>query len=488
VSTHPSSVHADALLLRQVSTTGEHGAGAAAAPDGQSLPRVRTTLKLRLSLLISALLAIVTLAGGVYVVRSAREDIQAEVRSTLNLTGHFLDAEIALLADRPPDGATRPPDLRLRELTGVRHLSVQFFDNHGRLLESNLGATPRATAPRWFARLIRTATPPMPAETRAVSVNGSVVGQVVISPDPTSETDEMWATSRGLLGLLLLFSALVNALVWWAVARAMRPIGHILQALAQLGQGNLTARLPPFAEPEMSRISTSFNHMAQTLATSVSENRRLTRRLLETQEEERTRLARELHDEIGQAVSAIHADAAAIRNLGSGSVRESAEAIVEVATGIKQIVRGMLYRLRPPALESVGLAPALRELVAAFQQRNPQVRCSLQISHSLAGLDHESGTALYRVVQECLTNIALHANAQHAVISVSAPEGATRVRVTAADDGVGFALPAAAGFGLVGIRERVSALGGSCSIDSHPGGGTRVAVEIPPTHAPDDAP
>jgi two-component system, NarL family, sensor histidine kinase UhpB len=456
-----------------------------AVAAGEPLPAVRTSLQLRLSLLITALLAIVTLAGGLYVVRSARDDIRAEVRSTLNLTSHLLDAQIALLRDGAPQAAGLPL-FGLRELRDVRHLSVQFYNNEGRLLESNISGTGHAPlAPRWFARLIRSATPDLAAQTRIVSVNGASVGRLVISPDPTSETDEMWATSSGLLGLLLLFFVLVNALVWWAVARAMRPVAHILQALGELRRGNLAARLPQFAEPEMARISTGFNHMAATLESSLSENQRLTRRLLKTQEDERTRLARELHDEIGQCVSAIHADAVAIRNQGDARVREGAEAIVAVAGELKQIVRGMLHRLRPPLLTEVGLADALQELVAGFQQRNPGLDCALRCSGQLSLLDDAMATALYRVVQECLSNITLHASARHAVIEVLLQEAAagsavSAVSVTASDDGVGFLQGAArTGFGLTGIRERVSALGGSCRIDSRPGGGTRVAVQIP---------
>src|SRR5579863_3020447 len=265
----------------------------------EPLPPARTSLQLRLSLLITALLAVVTLAGGLYVVRSARDDIRAEVRSTLNLTSHLLDAQIALLRDRAPQAAAPLPLFGLRELRDVRHLSVQFYDTHNRLLESNTsGAGHAPLAPRWFARLIRSGTPDLAAQTRIVSLNGATVGRLVISPDPTSETDEMWATSSGLLGLLLLFFVLVNGLVWWAVARAMRPVAHILQGLGELRRGNLAARLPQFAEPEMARISTGFNHMAATLEGSVSENQHLTRRLLKTQEDERTRLARELHDEV----------------------------------------------------------------------------------------------------------------------------------------------------------------------------------------------
>jgi two-component system, NarL family, sensor histidine kinase UhpB len=446
---------------------------------------VGSTLKLRLSLLITALIALVTLAGGAYVVRQARDDIRDEVLSTLNLTGHFLDAQLALMRDRWSASGHVVPLFQLRELGDVRHLSVKFYDTQGRLLDSNEGGHERASvAPRWFVRLVRAASTPVAAATRSVSYQGTVLGELIIAADPTYEMDEIWTTSRGLLELLLLFFVLVNVLVWWAVAHALRPIEHILAALGEVQHGHLGVRLPRFPLPEMSRISVGFNHMAQTLEQSVAENQRLTRRLLQMQEDERRSLARELHDEIGQCLSAIHADAAAIRNRGGVSVRESAEAIVTVTAQIKDMVRGMLQRLRPAELEGLGLAAAVRELVAAFRQRNPQMLGTLQLSEALAGLPPEISTAAYRVVQECLTNIARHAQARRVDIEVelslsdAAPVGS--LRVTVADDGKGFDSGAPQrGFGLMGMRERVKVLDGSCEIDTSSDRGTTVSVRIP---------
>jgi two-component system sensor histidine kinase UhpB len=462
------------------------------SPHARNLPAAEsgTTLEVRLSLLITALLAIVTLAGVAYVVRKARDDIRDETRSTLLLTDHFLDAEIDVLHERWALHGFDAPSFKLDELGVIRHLSVKFYDTHGRLMQSNEEPGSRQpVAPRWFVRVIRWVSPPLLSETRIVKFIDVPVGRLVIAADPSFETDEMWSTSRGLLGLLLAFFLLVNALVWWAASRAMRPVERILSALADLQRGNLTTRLPQFDLPELSRISVGFNHMAATLEDSVTENQRLTRRLLETQETERTSLARELHDEIGQCVSAIHADAAAIRNRGGESVRESAEAIVEVTTHIKQIVRSMLQRLRPPVLEGLGLAPALRELVGAFQHRNPQVVCSLKAGGDLLDLDTEVGVAVYRVIQECLTNIGVHANALHAVVDVQVDAAAPTVmdtpkprylRCTVADDGIGFFLSSVnRGFGLTGIRERVKALGGTCEIGTEPGRGTRIIVVVP---------
>jgi len=247
-------------------------------------------------------------------------------------------------------------------------------------------------------------------------------------------------------------------------------------------RGHLQTRLPHFGLPEMSRISVGFNHMTETLQQSLAENQSLTRRLLQMQEDERRSLARELHDEIGQCLSAIHADAAAIRNRGGAPVRESAEAIVAVTAQIKDMVRGMLQRLRPAELEGLGLSAAVRELVAAFQQRNPQLTCTLHMPDGLGAVPPEASTAAYRVVQECLTNIARHAHARQVEIEVAmnAAAAGALLCVAVRDDGGGFDTRAPQrGFGLIGIRERVKVLDGLCSIESALDGGTRIGISIP---------
>ncbi len=455
-----------------------------AQPAGEARRPIGTNLKLRLSLLITVLIAMMTIAGGDYVVQKARQDIRMEVRSTMSLTGHFLDAQLAVLHDHWRGQGYAIPLFQLRELRDVRHLEVNFYDSHGRLIDSNEeGGERQPEAPAWFVWMVRAYSPPMEPNRRSVTFEGAPLGELVIQPDPTYEIDEIWATSRGLLLLLSLFFVLVNGLVWWAVSHAMRPVEYILGALGEIEHGNLGARLPAFGLPEMSRISVGFNHMAETLERSVADNRSLTRRLMQMQEEERKNLARELHDEIGQCVTAIHADAVAIRNRGGAPVRESAEAIVEAIGRIKDMVRSILQRLRPGVLEGLGLGAALRELTGGFRQRNPQLSCTLRMSDDTAELQGESGITLYRVVQECLTNISRHAGAAKVEIVVSrlqaGPGGAAdRLELSVHDDGRGFDEKiGGGGFGLLGIRERVRALGGSCSIDGSRG--TRVLVRLP---------
>jgi len=446
---------------------------------------VGISLKLRLCLLITVLIAMMMLAGGAYIVEQARQDVRAEVRSTMNLTSHFLDAQLAVLQDRGLAQGYAVRLFQLRELRDVRHLIINFYDSHGNVLDTNeLPGDRKPDAPFWFVWLVRASTPPMEASRRTVSFNGHAVGELVIQPDPTYEIDESWDTSSGLLLLLFLFFVAVNSLVWWAVSRALRPVEYILGALGDIERGHLGARLPVFDLAEMSRISVGFNHMAETLESSVADNHSLTRRLMQMQEEEREYLARELHDEIGQCVTAIHADAVAIGNRGGEPVRESVQSIVEAIARIKQMVRSMLKRLHPGALEGLGLGAALRELAGAFRQRHPQTALSLKVADEASGLKGELGISLYRVVQECLTNISRHAQAGEVQIvvthSVAPGQSAPQLDLTVRDNGCGFdPRVAGRGFGLLGIRERVRGLGGTCRISSAPGEGTTIAAQVP---------
>jgi two-component system, NarL family, sensor histidine kinase UhpB len=443
------------------------------------------TLRLRICLIITGLLALLTVADGIYVIRKARQDVRDEVRSTLTLTGHFLDAQLDVLRDRWIARGYAVPLFQLRSLGEVRHVDLRFYDNQGRLLDTNEDSGDRRShAPGWFTWLVHATSLPAESQTRTVTFNGATVGRLVMTPDPTYEIEEMWGTSRGLLALLALFFVVVNAAVWWSVSRALQPIEQILQALQRVKEGDLAVRLPQFQLPELSRVGVGFNHMAETLEQSVSENQRLTRELINAQENERRHLAHELHDEIAQCVSAIHADAVTIKGRGGKAVQESADAIVQVVAQIKESVRSMLRQIRPAYLADIGLEGGVLEQVAAFRQRNPRVVCALDVQGDFGGINEEVGITIYRVVQESLTNIAVHANARNVLIELKVqsvtqlPDGRIDLRI--ADDGAGFfQLTTNRGLGLTGIRERTRAVGGSCHIESEPGRGTRIDVSVP---------
>jgi glucose-6-phosphate-specific signal transduction histidine kinase len=215
----------------------------------------------------------------------------------------------------------------------------------------------------------------------------------------------------------------------------------------------------------------------QQLAEALSENRRLSQRYLKVQEEERRLLARELHDELGQSLNAIKVDAVNIRDAAGNSreVTRSAQAIIDVSSKVYDVVRTLLRQLRPVALDELGLSSAVQYSVEEWKRRHRGVECVLSIDDNLDGFSEEVNISVYRFVQECLTNIARHANASRVTINLHrrvTSDGSTELDITVVDDGrgVGAGGPAS-GLGLVGLRERIEALGGEFDIETPGEGG-----------------
>jgi two-component system sensor histidine kinase UhpB len=306
----------------------------------------------------------------------------------------------------------------------------------------------------------------------------------VITPDPANEIAEKWQDAKELAGFSLLLFVVVNVVLYAVVTRALRPLDQVLAVLRGVENGNLHARLPALRLREFTRIAESFNRMADALEHGAEQNRRLTLKLMQAQEEERRRIARELHDELGQSLTGIQADAAAIRRNSQANplVRDSADAIAGATQQLLASVRGMLHRLRPQALEAFGLAAALRELVDGWQRRNPAIACTLHIDGDVAGQPDDTALAVYRSVQEALTNVARHSGATRVEVALRRIGGVGDDRLVLAvhDDGRGAA-PGARnlGLGLRGIGERAAALGGSLVIPTGRPCGFGIELELP---------
>lgn len=219
------------------------------------------------------------------------------------------------------------------------------------------------------------------------------------------------------------------------------------------------------------------------------QNRKLTRNLFVVQEEERRLLARELHDELGQWLTAIQAEAQVICNIAKHTpgIHESALAISKSASAVHEVIRAMLRHLRPTLLDELGLADSLREVQRQWCHSHPDIVCEFRINISLDGLGEEINITLFRLVQEALSNVASHARAQRVTVSFEleqCKEGeADCLLLRVEDDGAGFdSKQIRAGIGLLGMRERVIAAGGDFYIDSTPGLGTNILARLPVRH------
>lgn len=212
----------------------------------------------------------------------------------------------------------------------------------------------------------------------------------------------------------------------------------------------------------------------------LSHNRELAQQLIALQESERRALARELHDELGQSCNAIRVEAAYIQRCRAddhAGMVAAATRVATVAESLYEMVRGMLRRLRPANLDELGLVAALQELCEAWEERSG-IACVFHPDGALDDLGDAADITLYRVAQEALSNVMRHARAANVRIALAAMAD-DRVQLTIQDDGIGMDVDAAhRGLGLLGAAERVAALGGQFDVDSRPGAGTRLTVQL----------
>lgn len=220
----------------------------------------------------------------------------------------------------------------------------------------------------------------------------------------------------------------------------------------------------------------------------MEENRYLARRLIRAQEREREQIARELHDEIGQNLTGIRADAQAIIErcveYDEPQVLASARAIDEVADRLYSSAHQLIQQLRPSLLHDLGLKESLDEMLARWCQRHPHIHCSASIADDLDGVPSRVALTLYRVLQESLTNVSKHADASQLRVELqSLPDDRPdhhSVRLSIVDNGKGFAESGFRGrIGLIGMRERVMTLGGTFTVKSAPQAGVTLIAEIP---------
>ncbi|MGW2218477.1 sensor histidine kinase, partial [Nonomuraea sp. NPDC001684] len=227
------------------------------------------------------------------------------------------------------------------------------------------------------------------------------------------------------------------------------------------------------------RVLTTLTPYAADVAHAVrmaADLQRSRERILTAREEERRRLRRDLHDGLGQTLSAM----AMTINMARMSLKKSPDAadelLRELHTGMGAVtddIRELVYGLRPPALDDLGLARAVRELAG---QSSPDTEIEVEVEGSMTDLPAAVEVAVYRIVQEALTNIRRHARASRARIVLQRD---SVLRVLVADDGRGLPAAYSAGVGLGSMRERAAELGGICVVNSGPGAGTRVEVMLP---------
>lgn len=441
----------------------------------------RLSLQARIGLLLNALLLLfaLTLAGlAVQDARSSvREEMEAASKVTQQLLRFVVEREVPAGA---PDEAERLVEV-LRRLGRVRAQEI-VLRSDGAVLYRSPSSTYKAgrEAPQWFSGLI---APPLDALRLPV---GALT--LELRSNPSRAVIDAWDDTCLLLAVVGTLLLLVNLLVRRVVGRSLRGLQEIAAAMSTMEAGRLAARLPRLDTPELDRLGQVFNRMATALEASESENRQLNAdqavaRLVEQRlVEERQAIARELHDELGQCVTAVRAIAMSIAHRTETTLPEvhgGALSIVTVAGSLYDAVHAIVARLRPAALARPGLSAGLREWLLGWQAAHPGREVRLSTHGDLAAVPARYEVAVFRIVQESLSNAVRHGSARCLRVRIESEAG--RLSVAIGDDGCGFVPEAQTprGFGLVGMEERVRDLGGCLRIDSRPGRGTEVLASFP---------
>lgn len=441
------------------------------------------SMRLQLNLLVASLIAVFTALVLAFKLvdtrRSVREETEAANKVATQLLAYFVETYAQ---------TSRPIVLHSLERLGrVRSTEIVLRDADGTAVYRSPPSPYKAgrDAPAWYAALV--APEPMRRELRfADSV-------LEIESNASRAVLDGWDDTRRLLQIGAFAMLLGNLLVFWLVRRMTRPFRSIVQGLEDMQAGAYHTRLPEFAGAEAGSIARAFNRSAQAIEDNLDarreameatlrleQSRELAAAVQSRVEDERRQIARELHDETGQGITAIRSLAQVLlQRAGDASAREAAQLLADTAARLYDATHALIPRLRPPSLDARDLAAAIEDALVAWRREQPQVTFAFAGGELPESLGEPLMLAAYRIVQEAVTNALRHAQARRIDIAVGVVDGALQVEVS--DDGRGLAADwrRPGHYGVRGMHERARALGGEVDVGDHDGGGVRVRARLP---------
>jgi len=430
------------------------------------------SLKFRVLGSIAALLILALCAGAALLSVHAHTLVDLEVRTAFN--GSAQSVRDTLRSDVEHTVTLREV---VSNFQGQRHVRAALVNEAGKVIVQSQIARLADPAPGWFARLMA----PQTLTTRIPVALPGFPCVVVLTSDPRSELAEVWGHVRDAFLIMLLFCVSTMVVVSLAVGAGLRFLGRFQTGLQAISDSRYDARLEVKGPPEFARLARGFNHMASQLSHFSQTNRQLYARLQSAQEEERTEIARDLHDEVGPYLFALQVDAKAVGKIGTPEAHRLGASMREAVIHIQRHVRDILRQLRPVTQLEFGLEAAIGDLASFWMRRSPQLRFELDVRLAAAP-DRLLEETAYRVVQESISNAVRHGRPD--LIRVEIRADAEKLAVMVEDNGGGIKEgaedDASLGHaGIAGMRERVLALKGKLDIANIQGHGVRLYAVIP---------
>jgi len=425
------------------------------------------SLKNRLILYINSLLIIAMIIGILGILLAAKKNVRDEILSTQSLAIFAIE-----------NGIKKNPDfylfqeegqsLGLGGLNQLRHLQIQFFDNDDKLIDSsqpNIDENNRT--PKWIEKIMTALLSNIPSEVIQIDSRGKSLGYILIKPDPAYEINEIWQQVKSGLIVILIFFIFINLVIYIVFFHTLQPINELLDGFKKLENENYKVRINKTNISELNNIGQKFNNTVRKIKETNTRVHKLSQDLINIQEQEKRQLARNLHDELGQSLTAIQAEAASIKNSQKNKTNLIAvENIISLSKSMMFSTRELIKKLSLGILDEVGIKIAMDDLVMSWSKRNPNIKMKYDFDQAaLQKLSKETHQHLYRIVQEALTNISKHATPSNvSVLIKSLLSGEVKIEII--NDGIVKKAKSSSGMGLSGIRERVTQMKGQIKTSS----------------------
>jgi two-component system sensor histidine kinase UhpB len=444
------------------------------------------TLRLQINLIVGALTVLFTTAVIWLQLAILRESVFEETAAANRVAAQLLNRTAGRYA------AQGTPSMLafLQGVGRIRSNDVTLYDVQGQELYRSPPSPYKAgrDAPPWFDALLAP-----PASVQAIDFPD---GKLVVRANASRAVLDAWDYVLRLAGGAVALLVALNVLVFWLVGRAVKPFGRIVLALNQLQAGRFDVVLPALPGTEAATIGAAFNRMVAQLQGHIeterravraemqlSDSRELTRWIDQQIEGERRAIARELHDELGQSVTAMRSMALSIAQRVGGidaQAEQAARIIADESSHLYDAMHGIIPRLTPLVLDNFGLAEALTDLVERTRRSQPNVVLNQSIDLGSAPIPPDVALALFRSAQEGITNALRHGEARQLELNVAGT--ADQVCLTLRDDGHGLppeGIQRAGHHGLRWLTERVEGLAGALRIEPAATRGALLTVQIP---------
>lgn len=416
----------------------------------------------------------ILLLGGAFAIWQARQAVAKEVDASIHLALQLISLGIACT----PSFHQMDDLSQFRALRQTRHLSIQLQKPNGQLIHfaGDQGpSNPQDMPPDWFIQAVTGEYPNV--EHRIKSQDGETL-ILIIKAQPLDEITEVWQESLVFFSSFALLTLLTFLMVNLVLGKSLKSIEVIVAALVRIETGEYDEKLPTFSSKEFDSIAKAINHMSLELGKTRQENRALTQHSLAIQEDERQRLSQELHDEFGQSLTAIKVMAITATRQPTDTLKIN-NTISGICDHLMSVLRSMMQQLHPLILTELGLKATLEEMVNHWSERNPNLKLRINCSEQVDVLDKNITRQLFRVIQEGLTNVVRHAQANLVTIDLYLSAD-NKLVLKLIDDGQGCdLLSLSRGFGLRGIQERIKSLDGGVQLFSQPGAGMQISAWIP---------